>query len=163
VPNSWQVWVLTAIAFSRGIASDKYWAEKKIPQPASRLDISIRYLHGEFSLVALWDELKHSRRVSTLVLGPAKPKYRAQVYEKFCAVLTQLIKLRNYSSTWAVASGLNDFSIRRLGTTLSLVRASSKRELQEALRLIDSTGSYKAYREVLKRDCDLGSKAIPFL
>lgn len=98
-----------------------------------------------------------------MVLGPAKPKYRAQVYEKFCDVVTQLIKLRNYSSTWAVASGLNDFSIRRLGTTLSLVRPGAKRELQDALHLIDSTGSYKAYREVLKKDCDLGSKAIPFL
>ncbi|KAJ9115928.1 hypothetical protein QFC22_005071 [Naganishia vaughanmartiniae] len=62
-----------------------------------------------------------------------------------------------------ITSGLNDLSIRRLGTTLSLVRASAKRELQDAMRLIDPTGSYKVYREFLKRDCDLGSKAIPFL
>ncbi|KAJ9107671.1 hypothetical protein QFC21_001131 [Naganishia friedmannii] len=101
--------------------------------------------------------------VSTLVLGPPKAKYRAQVYEKFCSIITQLIRLRNYSTCWAVTSGLNDLSIRRLGTTLSLVRASAKRELQDAMRLIDPTGSYKVYREFLKRDCDLGSKAIPFL
>ncbi|KAJ9121396.1 hypothetical protein QFC24_004734 [Naganishia onofrii] len=101
--------------------------------------------------------------VSTLVLGPPKAKYRAQVYEKFCSVITHLIRLRNYSTCWAVTSGLNDLSIRRLGTTLSLVRASAKRELQDAMRLIDPTGSYKVYREFLKRDCDLGSKAIPFL
>jgi hypothetical protein len=98
-----------------------------------------------------------------MVLGPAKAKYRAQVYEKFCGALAQLIKLRNYSSTWAVASGLNDFSIRRLASTMALVRPAAKRELADALRLIDSTGSYKTYREFLKRDCDLGSKAIPFL
>ncbi|KAJ9108570.1 hypothetical protein QFC19_002286 [Naganishia cerealis] len=86
-----------------------------------------------------------------------------RVYEKFCSILTQLIRLRNYSTCWAVTSGLNDLAIRRLGTTLSIVRASAKRELQDAMRLIDPTGSYKVYREFLKRDCDLGSKAIPFL
>jgi hypothetical protein len=154
-----------AVSLSLETASAKCLVVRRILQLANPLNISTQFHPGAFDFP--WEySYSHNlyiNRVSTLVLGPPKAKYRAQVYEKFCSVITHLIRLRNYSTCWAVTSGLNDLSIRRLGTTLSLVRASAKRELQDAMRLIDPTGSYKVYREFLKRDCDLGSKAIPFL
>lgn len=106
-----------------------------------------------------------SRWVSTLVMAPSKPKYRAKLYEAFVRISHQLRRLNNYDTLCAVIAGLRETSVHRLSHTHQHVRldATLQREFQSHLKLMDPRGGYVHYRRALQADSTYGHAAIPLL
>lgn len=98
-----------------------------------------------------------------MVLLHSKPRRRAKMFERFTGILHHLYRLKNYATFWSVLSGLRDSSIHRLLGTIHHVSPVHLKEIEDRSRVIDPTGSYGNYRQLLKENRALGSPAIPFM
>lgn len=98
-----------------------------------------------------------------MVLLHSKARRRAKALERFASIMHQLYRLKNYATLWSVASGIKDSSVMRLNATMAQVNRAHLREIDIISKVIDPVGSYATYRQLLKDDGALGSRAIPFM
>ena len=82
--------------------------------------------------------------IRTRILLEEDPKERKKFVSKFIKVMKHLRKLNNFNSVFAILSAIDSAPIRRLDWPKNLMDG-----LKEFAPLIDSSSSFRAYRQVL--------------
>jgi len=82
----------------------------------------------------------------SIILSESRPLYREKLLNKFIRVLRHLRKYNNFNSYLAVLSALDSAPVQRLEW-----QRTTSEGLQEYCKLIDSTCSFKAYRNELSK------------
>nr|XP_002126176.3 rap guanine nucleotide exchange factor 1 [Ciona intestinalis] len=91
----------------------------------------------------------------TIILNQTKPQEREKLLNKFIRIMRHLRKLNNFNSYLAVLSALDSAPVRRLEW-----QRQTSEGLQEYCRLIDSSSSFRTYREAL---AEATQPCIPYL
>ncbi|CAF1099468.1 unnamed protein product [Adineta steineri] len=94
--------------------------------------------------------------IRSRILEQNSQKQREIYFEKFLKILKHLRRLNNFNSYLAILSALDCGPIKRLHWSKSIIDAIS-----EHAGLIDSTGSFKNYREAL--NASVGQPCIPYI
>ncbi|CAF3791771.1 unnamed protein product [Adineta steineri] len=94
--------------------------------------------------------------VRTRILEQNSQRQRENYFEKFLKILKHLRRLHNFNSYLAILSALDCGPLTRLNWSKNISDAVS-----EHTDLIDSTGSFKNYREAL--NASVGQPCIPYI
>ncbi|CAF1195778.1 unnamed protein product [Adineta ricciae] len=94
--------------------------------------------------------------VRSRILEQNSQKQREVHFEKFLKILKHLRRLNNFNSYLAILSALDCGPLKRLHWSKSIIDSIS-----EHAGLIDSTGSFKNYREAL--NASVGQPCIPYI
>ncbi|UJR25198.1 hypothetical protein I4U23_006551 [Adineta vaga] len=94
--------------------------------------------------------------VRSRILEQNSQKQREVYFEKFLKILKHLRRLNNFNSYLAILSALDCGPLKRLHWSKSIIDSIS-----EHAGLIDSTGSFKNYREAL--NASVGQPCIPYI
>jgi hypothetical protein len=113
---------------------------------------NVRGMIQRFNEVSSW--------VATNILWQDTMEARVKVYTKVIQTAHALFKLNNFNATLAIISGLNNAAIHRLKFTFNELPKREKAALQLLMEKMSSKGSYKEYRELLKR---VSPPKIPYL
>ncbi|EIN12588.1 ras GEF [Punctularia strigosozonata HHB-11173 SS5] len=107
--------------------------------------------------------IKTSNRIvnwlADCVLGKESPVQRAAVVKHFINVADKCRELNNFSSMWAIVSGLNRPHIRRLKRTWEHVDNRTTQRFRACEALLDSTLNFENYRMALHNASPPG---VPF-
>lgn len=98
---------------------------------------------------------KMSYWARSVLLTASDPRERERLMLKFCKIMKHLRKMNNFNSFLALLSALDSAPLRRLVWPKSIVET-----LSEYSSLIDSAGSFRAYRLVL---ADTQPPCIPYI
>nr|CAB3265437.1 rap guanine nucleotide exchange factor 1-like [Phallusia mammillata] len=98
---------------------------------------------------------KMSYWTRTVILTQQKPQDRERLLNKFIRIMRHLRKLNNFNSYLAVLSALDSAPVRRLEW-----QRQTKEGLQEYCHLIDSSSSFRTYRDAL---AEARQPCIPYL
>ncbi|CAF0854921.1 unnamed protein product [Rotaria sp. Silwood1] len=94
--------------------------------------------------------------VRSRILERNSQRQRENYFEKFLKILKHLRRLNNFNSYLAILSALDCGPLKRLNWSKTIIDAVS-----EHTGLIDSTGSFKNYREAL--NASVGQPCIPYI
>ncbi|CAF2514013.1 unnamed protein product [Rotaria sp. Silwood2] len=94
--------------------------------------------------------------VRSRILEQNSQRQREIYFEKFLKILKHLRRLNNFNSYLAILSALDCGPLKRLNWSKSIIDSIS-----EHTGLIDSTGSFKNYREAL--NASVGQPCIPYI
>ncbi|CAF3900221.1 unnamed protein product [Rotaria sp. Silwood2] len=94
--------------------------------------------------------------VRSRILERNSQRQRENYFEKFLKILKHLRRLNNFNSYLAILSALDCGPLKRLNWSKNITDAVS-----EHTGLIDSTGSFKNYREAL--NASVGQPCIPYI
>ncbi|CAF0731973.1 unnamed protein product [Rotaria sp. Silwood1] len=94
--------------------------------------------------------------VRSRILEQNSQRQREIYFEKFLKILKHLRRLNNFNSYLAILSALDCGPLKRLNWSKSIIESIS-----EHTGLIDSTGSFKNYREAL--NASVGQPCIPYI
>eukprot|EP01137_Pigoraptor_chileana_P000106 Opistho-2@35714 len=94
---------------------------------------------------------KVSAWVSTEICLAPNHKKRAQIIERFVKVAKGCLRLSNYSTLYAIVSGLNHGAVYRMKKTWEVVSHRSLASLRELEALVDPAHNFTTYRTLLKK------------
>lgn len=101
-------------------------------------------------------------RVASLILTQPKAKKRAQMFEKFIGVASQLRDLENFDALMGVLAGLSSQPVARLtDTDFELVKAKPIfKKFRSLKKLMANLRGFSAYRMALASS---GPQTLPYL
>ncbi|CAF0911842.1 unnamed protein product [Didymodactylos carnosus] len=109
---------------------------------------NLSYFTEHFNKMSYW--------VRSRILEQNSQRQRENYFEKFLKILKHLRRLNNFNSYLAILSALDCGPLKRLHWSKSIIES-----IAEHTVLIDSTGSFKNYREALLNS--VGTPCIPYI
>ncbi|XP_076805843.1 rap guanine nucleotide exchange factor 1-like isoform X6 [Clavelina lepadiformis] len=162
---------LASLQISSKVLSVHDFSSEKIAEQMTLLDLEM-FQKIEIPEVLQWAQeqsedlsphltrfTEHFNKMSywtrTIILTQQKPQDRERLLNKFIRIMRHLRKLNNFNSYLAVLSALDSAPVRRLEW-----QRQTSEGLQEYCRLIDSSSSFRTYREAL---AEASQPCIPYL
>ncbi|KAL1693512.1 ras guanine nucleotide exchange factor domain-containing protein [Schizophyllum commune] len=109
-------------------------------------------LRGVQAMSALNNDIIHWVKFS--VLDPEDVEARASAMLFLINTAEECRRLRNFSSTTAIANALQSSPIERLRYTRQRIPATAQRTLDELVSLLDPSSNHRAYRAALRQSHD---------
>jgi son of sevenless-like protein len=113
------------------------WNKKKLQYRAP----NVRALIERANRVVNW--------TGNMIAWGQNKKERAATFSKFIRICEELSRLNNFNTLMATISAMNSASIKRLAASKGLVSPALMASFKRMDDLLQSTGSYKQYRELL--------------
>lgn len=126
---------------------NKSWSKENF-----NLSPNVRKMIHRFNNCSLW--------AASNILWQENIKNRVKVYTKIIHVAQNLFNLNNFNTALSIISGLNNSSVHRLKHTQDEVLKKDKNILTLLMFNLNSSGSYKEYRMILK---SANPPIIPYL
>ncbi|KAI9203102.1 ras guanine nucleotide exchange factor domain-containing protein [Polychytrium aggregatum] len=96
---------------------------------------------NSFNTVSFW--------AATEICTQPDPQQRAKIAERLIAVAKECRRLNNFSTSFAIISGLNNSSVSRLKATWELVEPKRARQLKELEEFFNPQCNFRTYRAEL--------------
>jgi len=109
----------------------------------SKLAPNIHKMINRFNQVSMW--------VATEIIQVEDIKLRAVVLNRFIFIAQKCYELNNFNAVMEILSALNCTAIHRLRQTWSLLPPKSVEVFESLEFLLNSEGSFVAYREALRK------------
>lgn len=161
----------TSLSLAAGSATLLDFKSEQIAEQMTLLDANL-FMKIEIPEVLIWAQEQNEERspnltkftehfnkmsywARTKILSPQDPREREKFVMKFIKIMKHLRKINNFNSYLALLSALDSAPIRRLEWQKHITEG-----LKEYCALIDSSSSFRAYRQAL---ADTTPPCIPYM